>query len=284
MQSTSKLLSVARKMKLRIAVSTAISTLALSLAGLVPVAAQAQAASDRWQWEVAMYGWFPAIGGSTSYPSGGAGPSFDVSSEDVIDALKFALMGQIEARKGKWGVWSDLVYSDMGGSQSGSRDFTVGQQRVGVDANLSLDIKTWVWTLAGIYNLESSPQSTVDVLFGTRLLDLDETLNWTLSNDIAQLPGRSGSANVSASNWDAIVGIKGRYSFGDERGWFLPYYLDIGTGQSKFTWQINAGVGYKFDWGSVVATWRYLDYQFKSGSTIDGMNMNGPLIGAAFQF
>lgn len=271
-------------MKLRIAASTAISIVAVGLAGLVPVAAQAQTASDRWQWEVAVYGWFPAIGGTTSYPSGAAGPSFDVSSADVIDSLKFALMGQIEARKGKWGVWSDLVYSDMGGSQSGSRNFTVGQQPVAANADLSLDIKTWVWTLAGIYNLESSPQSTVDLLFGARLLDLDETLNWTLSNNIAQLPGRSGSANVSASNWDAIVGIKGRYAFGDERRWFLPYYLDIGTGQSKFTWQVNAGVGYKFDWGAVVATWRYLDYQFKSGSAIDSMYLNGPLLGVAFQF
>lgn len=271
-------------MKLRIAASTAISTLAVGLAGLVPVAAQAQAASDRWQWGVAMYGWFPAIGGSTSYPSGGVGPSFDVSSGDVIDALKFALMGQIEARKGKWGVWSDLMYSDMGGSQSGSRDFTVGQQPVGAAANLSLDIKTWVWSLAGMYNLQSLPESTVDVLFGARLLDLNETLSWTLSNDVAQLSGRSGSAKVSASNWDAIIGIKGRYSFGDERRWFLPYYLDIGTGQSQFTWQFNAGVGYKFDWGSAFATWRYLDFQFKSGSAVDSMSMNGPLIGVAFQF
>jgi len=271
-------------MRQRIDTRFANCLLAIGLCGLAPVAAQAQTASDRWQWEVAVYGWFPAIGGTTSYPSGAAGPSFDVSSADVIDSLKFALMGQIEARKGKWGVWSDLMYSDMGGSQSGSRNFTVGQQPVDANADLSLDIKTWVWTLAGIYNLESSPQSTVDVLFGTRLLDLNETLSWTLSNDIAQLPGRSGSAEVGASNWDAIVGIKGRYSFGDERRWFLPYYLDIGTGQSRLTRQINAGVGYRFDWGAVVATWRYLDYQFKSGSAIDSMDMNGPLIGVAFQF
>jgi hypothetical protein len=250
----------------------------------MPIAAQAQTANDKWQWEMAIYGWFPAIGGSTSYPTGGSGPSFDVSSGDVIDALKFALMGQIEARKGKWGVWSDLVYSDMGGSQSGSRDFTVGHQPVSATANLSLDIKTWVWTLAGIYNLESLPESTVDVLFGTRLLDLQQTLDWSLSSSIAQLPGTSGSATVSGSNWDAIVGIKGRYYFGDERRWFLPYYADIGGGQSKLTWQINAGVGYKFGWGAAFVTWRYLDYQFKSGSAIDSMNMSGPLIGVAFQF
>jgi len=43
-------------------------------------------------------------------------------------------------------------------------------------------------------------------------------------------------------------------------------------------------VGYRFDWGAVFATWRYLDYQFKSGQGIDSMNMNGPVIGVAFQW
>jgi len=43
-------------------------------------------------------------------------------------------------------------------------------------------------------------------------------------------------------------------------------------------------VGYKFDWGSVFATYRYLDYQFKSGGALQSMNMNGGLIGVAFQF
>ena len=78
-------------------------------AGLAPVAAQAQTASDKWQWELAIYGWFPAIGGSTSFPSNGSsGPNIDVSAQDVIDALKMVFMGEIEARNGKWGVWSDL--------------------------------------------------------------------------------------------------------------------------------------------------------------------------------
>ena len=38
-----------------------------------------------------------------------------------------------------------------------------------------------------------------------------------------------------------------------------------GRRQSQFTWQGIAGVGYQFGWGSVIAAWRYLDYDFKSG-------------------
>jgi hypothetical protein len=270
-------------MRRRISSRFANCLLASGLSGLAPVAAHAQAVNDQWQWEVGMYGWFPAIETTTSFPSG-ASATIDVSAGDVLDSLKMAFMGQIEARKGRWGVWSDLVYSDVGGSKGGSRDFTVGGKPVSSTANFSLDVKSTVWTLAGIYNLTSTPENTTDLLFGARMLDMKQTLVWSLVRSIPELPTRSGEASVDGTNWDAIVGLKGRYSFGAERKWFLPYYVDVGTGQSQLTWQINAGVGYTFDWGSVVATWRYLDYDFKSGDALQSMSMNGVLIGVAFQF
>ena len=257
--------------------------LAIGLCGLTPVAAQAQAANDKWQWELGIYGWFPAIGGTTSFPSG-ASASIDVSARDVIDSLKMTFMGQIEARKGQWGVWSDLVYADLGGSKSGTRDFTVGGRPVGTSANLSLDMKSMVLSMAGIYNLTSTPENTTDLLFGARMLSMKQTLNWSLASSIPELPTRSGEASVDATNWDAVVGLKGHYYLGADRKWFLPYYVDAGSGDSRLTWQINAGVGYKFDWGSVLATWRYLDYDFKSGNALQSMNMNGGLLGVAFQF
>lgn len=44
------------------------------------------------------------------------------------------------------------------------------------------------------------------------------------------------------------------------------------------------GIGYRFDWGAVIASWRYLDYQMKSSSPIDSMTLSGPLLGVAFTF
>ncbi len=90
--------------------------LSLALASTVPLAAQAQGNQDPWQFEVSIYGWFPGISGTTSFPPSGSGPSVDVSMGDVIDALKFAFMGTFEARKGQWGLWTDLVYADFGAS------------------------------------------------------------------------------------------------------------------------------------------------------------------------
>jgi hypothetical protein len=272
-------------MKHRVNARVAACLLSLGLTGLAPIAAQAQTTTDKWQWELAIYGWFPAIGGTTSFPStGNSGPNIDVSASDVLDALKMVFMGQIEARNGAWGVWSDLVYADLGGSKSGSRDFNVNGRPVTATADLSLDVKSTVWTLAGLYNLSSTPENTTDLLFGARMLNMKQTLDWSLSTAIPELPTRSGQASVDGTDWDAIAGVKGRYFLGDERKWFVPYYVDIGTGQSKLTWQVNAGVGYRFDWGSVFATYRYLDYQFKSGKAVESMTMNGALVGVAFQF
>jgi hypothetical protein len=253
-------------------------------AALAPLAAQAQPANEPWRWELGVYGWLPSVGGSTSFPSAGTGgPHIDVTSEDVINALKMVFMGNLEARKGQWGVWSDLAYADLGGSKSGTRNFTVGHLPVGVDANLGLDVKATAWTTAGLYNVASSKENTTDVLFGVRLMSLKEKLNWGLSSAIAELPARSGVSELGLTHWDAVVGVKGRYFLGDDRKWFLPYYADMGTGESKLTWQVNGGVGYQFDWGSVFANYRYLCYQFKSGSAIETMNLSGALVGVSFQ-
>ena len=55
-------------------------------------------------------------------------------------------------------------------------------------------------------------------------------------------------------------------------------------GDSDFTWQGSAGIGYAFNWGEVIAAWRYLDYNFKSGQKIESVNLSGPLVGVAFRW
>jgi hypothetical protein len=264
------------------------SLLTLALVGALPLTAQAQGAPDSWRWSTTIYAWVPAIGGSTSFPATGTGPSIDVSSGDVLDALNMAFMGSLEARKGKWGVWTDLVYADFGADKSATRDFTVGGQEipVGVEANLGLDVTSWIWSLAGLYNLAEKPEGIADLVFGTRLLDMDQTLRWSISGTVPGLPTavQSGTANVGLSNWDAFVGVKGRINLGSDRKWFMPYYLDVGTGESKFTWQAVAGIGYQFGWGSVIAAWRYLDYDFKSGQAVQSLNLNGGALGVQFSF
>jgi hypothetical protein len=280
-------------MKIRTTLRTSTALLAMALTGLAPTVAQAESADDAWQYDAAIYLWLPALGGETSFPSGaagggGGGSSIDISSEDVLNALKMAFMGTASAKKGQWGLWTDLVYADFGAKKNGSRDFTIGNTPIPADvsANLKYDIKTWIWTVAGTYELVKKPKYSLDVLAGARYLDVSQTLDWSINGDISGLPpvSRDGSADVSSTLWDGIVGVKGVADLGSDHKWFIPYYLDVGTGQSDLTWQVNAGIGYRYSWGALVATWRYLDYEMDSGNPVKSVNLNGPLFGANFHW
>jgi hypothetical protein len=47
-------------------------------------------------------------------------------------------------------------------------------------------------------------------------------------------------------------------TLGDERRWFVPYYIDVGAGNdSNTTWQAYAGAGYRYDWGDLVFVYRW---------------------------
>lgn len=258
--------------------------------GLLPPAAQAQRAraADAWQWRASIYGWFPSISGSTSLPSGGSGPSIDFDAQDILSDLKFTFMGAVEARKGHWGAFTDLIYTDLDGSKSGSRDFTVGSAALpaGVDVNASVDTKMWIWTIAGTYAIARTPHYESEVLFGARMIDTTQKVDLTFNGNIAGtgLPGRSVSVEIESNNWDAIVGVKGVATLSGDGRWILPYYVDIGAGESKFTWQALLAVGYRFNWGTTTLGWRYLDYDMKSGDPIQDVNFSGAFVGLTFQW
>jgi hypothetical protein len=268
-----------------------IAAAAVCAAGvLLPATAGAQS-PDAWQFGASIYGWLPSIKGTTTFPpppGGGSGSSSDVTVDaaDIIDSLKFVLMGTFEARKGRWGGFTDFIYMDLGNTKSQTRDFLLGGLQVPADVSGSVtyDMKSYVWTLAGEYRAVAEPGIEVDTFLGARMIDVTQTLNYSLSGNVGSiaLPDRSGSRKVSMTNWDAIVGVKGRYSFGAERQWFVPYYADIGTGDSDLTYQLMTGVGYSFKWGEMVGFWRYLDYDL--GGAIDKMSFSGPGIALNFRW
>jgi hypothetical protein len=268
-----------------------LAVLAASAAAILPGVAAAQSApaseSGKWQYSAFVYGYFPDIGGKLSAPVSTSGSNLNVDASTIIDGLKMAFMGSFDAHNGRWGFFTDLLYMNVGDDKSQTRDFSLGGVLpASATADLSLDLKGVAWTLAGEYRVVSDPAWTADVLLGARMFGVKPTLGWSFSGDVDSIgvAGRSGSKEIDDTVWDAIVGIKGGYRFGDKREWFVPYYLDVGTGQSDLTWQAAGGIGYSFHWGDVIAMWRYLDYNFKSGKELQEMNFNGPMVGVAFRW
>ena len=242
---------------------------------------------DAWQFGAFLYGFYPNIGGSATFPNGQTA-DITIDANKVIDALKFGALGSFEARKGNWGVFTDVMYLDVGQSKSNIHDLSIGNVGLPADVamNASFDLKAVVWTLAGTYRALEGTAAVVDLFAGARLLDIKETLNWTLSGNIGQIPaqGRAGDQDIKEHNIDGIVGVKGRAAFGTDLRWFVPYYGDVGTGDSDLTWQVMAGLGYAFNWGEVIGGYRYLDYGFKTDAKIDTMTLDGPVLGVAFHW
>jgi hypothetical protein len=260
----------------------------LIVAALTPIQCYAESTADQWQWGATVYLWLPSLGGDSSFPPGGSGPSIDVSAESLLNNLKFAFMGAFEGRQGPWALATDVIYLDVGSSKKATRDFGIGRIDLpaSVNADLSLDIKGWVWTVLGSYEALRQKNFRMDVLAGARMLDLEEDLNWMFNGDISSLPlpGRTGAGHAKATQLDAIVGLRGRATFGNERSWYIPYYVDIGTGDSNLTWQGMVGLGYSFDSVDIVGVWRYLEYNLGSGTPIESINFNGPALGITFRF
>ena len=254
--------------------------------GAAVTSAQAQMKTDDLRFRATIYGWFPGISGTTEFPSGAGGPSLNVNAKDVIEDLKMAFMGTFEVQSGKWGALVDWVYADLGGDKSGTRDFSIRGQTLaaGVTANLSLDTKANILTLAGTYSFIEKPEYSTGLVFGARMLDMDGTLNWAFNGTGPAGIAAAGRSEVSATNWDAIIGVRGRARFGDGLRWFVPYYADVGGGNSKLTWQAIVGFGYSFSWGDVGVVWRYLDYEFKSGEPAQSLTFNGVAAGVSFTF
>ena len=184
-----------------------VNVAAIAVSAMAPTVVPAQQLSDQWQFRASIYGWLPDIGGNTTFPAG-TGSSINVNADKIIDSLKFTFMGTFEAQKGRWGAFTDVIYLDVGGSKSGTRDLTIGHVTLpaGISADASLDIKAWVWTLAGTYRVVADPGATLDVLAGARLLDIEEKLNWQFSADIVGVapPPRTGSNELKDNvlGWD----------------------------------------------------------------------------------
>ena len=262
------------------------SIVAVSLA---PSGSNAQDLPDHWQFSAALYVWLPDIGGHTTFPSdGGGGNTINVDISTIFDHLEMTGMGSFEMQKGRWGAFTDLVYLDVRGSKSRTRDLEIGGNPLpaSVSADTDIGLQTVLWTVAGTYHVVASPEASLAVLAGARLASIDEKLTWEFSGDFGSLtpPPLNGNQGASVDQWDAIAGLKGQFRLGADHRWVVPYYLDVGTGDSDLTWQAMVGLGYSFGWGDVDAAWRYLDYHLKSEGPIKDQNFNGPAAGVQFRW
>ena len=284
----------ARPMKSALAALTLTLILAAGpLAATAPALAAVDPYDGAWHFSLTPYLWLPNVNGSVDarIPAlrTAAGDvlrdvnlSAEVGPNDYLENLKFAGMVTGEARKGEWSVITDLIYIDFGNENSKVRNITGpdGRPLTAISRDVTTSLSTTVWTLAGAYTVAHAPTWNFDVLAGFRYVGLDTELKWDLrgSRDFLDTSGRT---TQNRTEWDGIVGVKGQVRFGDGR-WFMPYYADIGTGSSNWTWQALLGLGYSFGWGDVSLSIRSLSYEFNDNDA--DLRMTGPALGVSFRW
>jgi hypothetical protein len=269
-----------------------LGTLAMALAGcaLVTAPAAAESTGDQWTFALTPYLWLPNINGSLKYdlPSISAKPEVETGPNDYLENLDMAFMISGEARTGKWSVFTDYIYLDFGDENSRVKSFggTIIDDTVAIDLGTKSSLSGSLWTLVGGYAVVQDPGATLDVIGGFRYLGIEAKTDWNLSATISssgETLAASGSISEDGDLWDGIIGVRGHVKLGGSN-WVIPYYADIGAGDSDLTWQAMAGITYNWNWGGVSLVYRHLSYDMDSDKLLQDVEFSGPALGATFRF
>jgi len=226
--------------------------------------------ADGWSFAFAPYGWIAGLKGTMATLPGLPAVGVDASFSDILDNLDMGFMGAGEARKGRYGLFVDILYMDVSASAG-----TPGP----VFSSASLKAKTLTVLLAGEYRLVEEERGGLDVLVGTRIWVVDTTL--TLNPGL--LPGTS---RTDSETWaDPVIGLKGNVAlWGDLRLTAFGYVGGFGL-VSHYVYDLFGALEYRFrDWISVAAGYRYLSVDYDTDGFVWDVWMSGPLLGVIFRF
>lgn len=280
-------------MKLSVKKTAAIlATTFFSLAA--PLPAVAEESAEGWKFSLMPYLWLPTI--KTNLDLGPVAASLleseiSVAPNEWLRDLKMAALVAGEARYGNWLVGTDFVYMHLGDTASKIKvkNFGPGPVQTFLNADADSSLKTVIWSMVGGFSVVGGPAATVDLIAGFRYLWLEGSTDWNLVAAVTGPNGnsiilpRSGSVSKSQSVTTGIVGAKGRVKLG-ESNWFVPFYVDVGGGNSVTTWQAAAGIGYAYPWGDVRLDYRYMSFDQNGDKLIKDLDMGGVALGVNFVF
>lgn len=259
-----------------------------------------------WQFRFTPYAWAPSVNGDVTVR--GHTADIDFSFWDIFDSGSgaeleslAALMGYLEARKGAWGIYGDVVWGkfDFSGSAVTQRN-PIAQLNVSARANAGLDYETTMAESGLTYEVArwggAGSSTAFDLLGGARYWnqELDLSLAVDASVDLGNLGlKRSGSRAVARSGtleWvDPFVGLRVRHQLSS--GGELQFLGDVGgfgVG-SDFTWQLFGGYAFDF-WGSNLhglVGYRALAVDYtQDGPSKNNLDLilHGPVVGLSFRW
>ena len=252
-----------KKIMMSALVASSLAVAGGDIAPVEPVVETPVVEANPWRNEVTIYGWLPTISANTPLPSS---PN-SIDAEDILDDLKMVFIGNYSGRNDTWSLFGDIIYLDMGDSKN--HTFPNGDY-----AHVSYDMKTLLIHAGAGYTLVNNDNGILDVVAGVRYLDLKVDVNV----DLYQNRNLSGSKDFT----DFFIGVRGVKNINEN--WYIPYEADVGTGDSELSWQLFAGVGYRYDWGDIKLGYRYIEYDMEDDAFIEDLTVDGVILGASIKF
>ncbi|MGO4304946.1 hypothetical protein [Cupriavidus sp. RAF12] len=252
--------------------------------------------ANGWKFAIAPYLWLPNVSGALSFSgnssTGGGRLDLGTGPDSYLQNLQFLLMLQAVASKGDWAIVADAAYLDFSHQQTTLNSVGAGSGATiaiprELATNTGSSLSGGLFGLAGAYTALRAQWGTVEPLGGLRYLNLSANANWALSATFTQQGATlatQGSLSQTANIVDGIIGVRGRIRVGSNDRWYVPYYLDVGTGSSRYTVQASGGAAYAAKWGDVQLLYRYLTYQLGSGDLVQRLTLKGPMLSVAFRF
>lgn len=228
--------------------------------------ARAQTPEDEWQFTLTpLFLWGMNVDGTAQL--GPAEAPVGVDFDDVLEDLQAVFTVHFEAKKRDWTLIAEYQYVDL----QPSFDTPVGPIA-------ELDLTIQMGELGVAYRVATFNTTDVELLAGARYSRQDI--------DIDLDPGPE-FIDTNESWWDGFFGLRVFAHINDK--WTFIGRGDIGAGGSDFVWNIAATFDYRFrDWGSVFFGYRWLDYDYDSGSGKDRYAYDalqqGPLAGLSFHW
>ena len=223
----------------------------------------AEESGDEWDLNGALYLWLTDIDIEDAN-----GDSSTISFNQIKDNVDYVFMGHLGGQKEKLGFLIDTLYLDMSVSERNHVAPGLIHDRT--------ELKALIITPAMTYRVVENDKFNLDILGGVRYLHLDINLKFNVLTDIGD----------DESVYNGVVGFKGNAQL--NKNWNLPFYYDIGKGDSELTYQAFAGASYSFSSFDLSAGYRYMKFKFDDdddfGEVLNNLVIKGPMVGAKFWF
>jgi hypothetical protein len=222
---------------------------AMSLLLIIGLSASARAAerTEGLNLELTPYFWAAGIDGKLA--ARGQRVNFNQSFSDLISDVDAGFMGLAIATYNRFVLYLDYDYISLSsdGRASGSLGFLPPRTRVTADTDLT------VATVAGGYRFDTFGENTVDVLLGSRRLELDSTL---------KIPGPN--LNRDDDITDTIVMVRPSFQFAEK--WRFNPTLSYGiSGDSDTTYELEPQLQYQVG-DAVALRFGYKNLYYKQSS------------------